>query len=74
MGYGVEPAASVKKAVDIPVVAQGRVNEPAQAEAILAQGKGDLIGMARGLIADPEFPNKAQAGHVDDIRKCFGLP
>ena len=72
LGYGVEPAASVKKAVDIPVVAQGRVNEPAQAEAILAQGKGDLIGMARGLIADPEFPNKAQAGHVDDIRKCFG--
>ena len=71
LGFGIEPAAAVKRVVDIPVVAQGRINEPAQAEAVLAEGKGDLIGMARGLIADPEFPNKAREGRSDDIRKCF---
>ena len=71
LGYGVEAAAAIKQAVDIPVVAQGRVNDPDQAEEILAKGQGDLIGMCRGLIADPEFPNKAREGRLGEIRKCI---
>ena len=71
LGFGADAAGAIKKAVDIPVIAQGRVNDPIQAEQILAAGQGDLIGMARGLIADPEFPNKAREGRLDDIRKCF---
>ncbi len=70
-GFGVEAAAALKKAVDIPVVAQGRINDPIQAEQILATGQGDMVGLARGLIADPEFANKAKEGRPDDIRKCF---
>lgn len=70
-GYGVEASAAIKKAVDIPVVAQGRINDPIQAEQVLAAGQGDMIGMARGLIADPEFLIKAREGRPDDIRKCF---
>ena len=72
LGYGVYAAAAIKKVADIPVVAHGRINDPVQAEAILAEGKADLIGMARGLIADPEFANKAREGRIDDIRKCIG--
>ncbi len=71
-GYGVYAAEAIKKVVDIPVVAQGRVNDPIQAEEILSKGQGDLIGMARGLIADAEFPNKAREGRLNDIRKCIG--
>ena len=71
-GYGVYASEAIKKVVDLPVVAQGRVNDPIQAEEILARGQGDLIGMARGLIADAEFPNKAREGRLNDIRKCIG--
>ena len=71
LGFGADAAGAIKKAVDIPVIAQGRVNDPIQAEQILAAGQGDLIGMARALIADPEFANKAREGRLDDIRKCF---
>ena len=70
-GFAVYAAEAVKKVVDIPVVAHGRINDPLQAEQILAEGKGDLIGMARGLVADPEFPNKAREGRLDDIRRCI---
>lgn len=73
LGHGVYAAEAVKEVVKIPVVAMGRINDPFQAEQILAEGKGDLIGMARGLIADPEFANKAKEGRADDIRKCIGF-
>lgn len=70
-GHGVYAAEALKKAVNIPVVAQGRINNAELAERVLAEGKGDLIGMVRGLIADPEFPNKAREGRAEDIRRCF---
>jgi len=64
-------AEEIKKAVNIPVIAAYRINEPFLAEEIIAQGKADLIGMARALIADPEFPKKAQEGRVEEIRPCL---
>ena len=64
-------AHNIKKAVSVPVVACNRINNPLLAERILREGKADLVGVARGLIADPEFPNKAKAGKYNLIRKCI---
>ena len=49
----------------------GRINQPQLAERILREGRADLCGMTRALIADPEMPNKAMAGNFDDIRACI---
>jgi 2,4-dienoyl-CoA reductase (NADPH2) len=64
-------AAAVKAAVALPVACAGRIREPGQAERLLAEGTLDLVQMARALIADPEWPNKARAGRVDEIRPCL---
>jgi 2,4-dienoyl-CoA reductase-like NADH-dependent reductase (Old Yellow Enzyme family)/pyruvate/2-oxoglutarate dehydrogenase complex dihydrolipoamide dehydrogenase (E3) component len=61
--------AALKKASRIPVIAFGRL-APTAAEALLASGEADLVGMARPLIADPEIPNKLAAGRGDLIRVC----
>ena len=62
--------AEIKNAVDIPVIGVGRVNSPELAEKLIAEGKTDLVGMVRELIADPQLPNKAREGRADDIRPC----
>ena len=64
-------AEEVKKATNLPVVAAYRIDDPLLAEEIVAKGKADLVGMARALIADPEFPNKAKEGRLDEIRRCI---
>jgi 2,4-dienoyl-CoA reductase (NADPH2) len=64
-------AEEIKKVVSIPVITAYRINTPELAEEILAQGKADLIGLGRPLLADPEFPNKAKEGRSDEIRTCI---
>lgn len=64
--------AAVKAVVSRPVIGTGRMDSPAIAEATLAQGKADVIGMVKTLIADPHFPNKARTGRTADIRTCIG--
>lgn len=71
-GYVAPDAATFKRALSIPVFVVGRINQPQEAEAILAAGRADVCGMTRALIADPRMPAKAQAGLVDDIRACIG--
>ncbi len=71
MSFGVYMAAELKKALHIPVVAFGRINDPVQAEEILADGNADMIGMCRQLICDPETPNKIMEMRLDDIRHCM---
>jgi mycofactocin system FadH/OYE family oxidoreductase 2 len=71
LGAFVYIAAGVKEVVNLPVVCHGRINDPVQAETILANNQADLIGMARALICDPEWPNKAREGRPDEIRKCI---
>jgi len=63
-------AARVKSIVDIPVIVAGRINEPQQAERVLADGQADACAMARALISDPELPRKAMEGRLDAIRAC----
>ena len=65
-------AQAIKKTVDIPVIAVNRINDPFLAEEILREGKADLIGMCRALIADPELPNKARENRCEDICPCVG--
>ncbi|MBI2847372.1 MAG: FAD-dependent oxidoreductase [Chloroflexi bacterium] len=62
--------AQIKQVVKLPVIAVGRINHPAVAEAILEAGQADLIGMVRALISDPEMPNKAREGRLDEVRFC----
>jgi thioredoxin reductase len=72
-GFNVAAAAAVKAVVDVPVFVTGRIADAALAESILAEGAADMIGMVRALIADPELPNKARAGRVEEIRMCLGM-
>ncbi|MBI9082479.1 MAG: hypothetical protein JEZ11_02705 [Desulfobacterales bacterium] len=69
-GYMASLAGMVKKNVRVPVIAAGRIATPARAEAILAENKADLIGLARMLWVDPEWPQKARLGQDQAITKC----
>src|SRR5262245_44314450 len=51
-----------------PVMAIGRIATPVEAEAAIANGAGDLVGLTRALIADADWPAKARAGRHDEIR------
>ena len=63
-------ARGIKENVTVPVVACNRINDPFIAEDLLREGIADLVGVARGLLADPEFVNKAREGRFDEIRRC----
>lgn len=64
-------AKAVREKFNKPCVTMGNIRDPQVAEDILARGDADLIGMGRGLIADPEWVNKVEFGDVCDIRKCI---
>jgi hypothetical protein len=57
--------------LDTPVIATGKISTPEQAEEVLLQGKGDLIGMARGLLADPDIIKKIKEGKRNTIVTCI---
>lgn len=61
----------LKKHLNIPVIASNRINTPEVAEAIIAQGQADMVSMARPLLADPEFVNKAAAHRPHEINTCI---
>jgi len=69
-GYMVALAGAVKKNVKVPVIAAGRISTPARAESILQAQKADLIGLARVLWVDPQWPQKARNGRDQAILKC----
>jgi 2,4-dienoyl-CoA reductase (NADPH2) len=61
----------LRKEVGIPVCASNRINTPELAEQLIADGTADLVSMARPLLADPDFVNKAAAGRADEINTCI---
>ena len=65
-------ARGIKESVNIPVLVVGRINRPEVAEEILQRGDADLTVIGRGLLADPDLPNKAREGDVIGIRPCIG--
>ena len=64
--------AKLRGSVSIPLITTNRINTPDVAEAVLAEGDADMVSMARPFLADPEFVNKAAAGHADLINTCIG--
>jgi 2,4-dienoyl-CoA reductase-like NADH-dependent reductase (Old Yellow Enzyme family) len=70
MGTYIAQAEAIKKAVEMPVIAVGRINSPELAAEIISQNKADLVALGRQLITDPEWAKKAQASRFDDIVQC----
>ena len=61
----------LKDHVGIPLIATNRINTPEIAEGILAEGKADMVSMARPFLADPDFVRKAAEGRGADINTCI---
>ncbi len=70
--YTAPLAAKVKSVTSMPVMVAGRINQPHEAEAVVAAGQADLCAMTRALICDPLLPRKAVEGRAGEIRACIG--
>lgn len=80
-GFNAANARRIRSVVDVPVCAVGRVNDPAVASRILAEGDADLVGLGRQSLADPEFPTKVREGRLSELicctgcmQRCIGMP
>jgi len=71
-GCFVHLADAVKRRVAIPVVAVGRIKNPAMADAIIRDHKADMVALGRSLLADAQWPDKAKNGSTRTIRPCIG--
>jgi 2,4-dienoyl-CoA reductase-like NADH-dependent reductase (Old Yellow Enzyme family)/thioredoxin reductase len=56
----------------VPVLATTRIVDPGEADALIASGAADAVGMTRALITDPDLPRKVRAGQVDSVLRCIG--
>ena len=63
-------ARDIKQLVDVPVIASHRINDPENARFLIGHDFCDMVAIGRGLIADSDFPNKAQEGREDEIIHC----
>ncbi len=63
--------ARLRKELSIPVITSNRINMPDVAEQVLADERADIVSMARPMLADPEFANKARDNRVDEINTCI---
>lgn len=65
-------AANIKQAVEIPVITVGVVREPLFAERLISEDQADFVAIGRGLLADPDWPIKAEKDRVSEIQRCIG--
>jgi mycofactocin system FadH/OYE family oxidoreductase 2 len=66
-------ATAIKRAAPgMPIFHASRIVDPVHADRVVAAGHVDVVGMTRALIADPDLPEKAREGRLDDIRVCVG--
>ncbi|MCJ7604397.1 MAG: FAD-dependent oxidoreductase [Desulfobulbaceae bacterium] len=63
-------AKAIKRVVNIPVIAVGKINTPGLADKVIREKNADFVAMTRALIADPYLPEKAKTGMEKDIRGC----
>ena len=70
-GFAAHLAGVIKRAVSVPVFAQGSIVDAAMAAALIHDGSADAVEMTRALIADPELPVKIRGGHVASVRPCL---
>lgn len=68
--YSVADNAAIKSVVEVPVIANGRLGDPADAAAVLEGGAADAVGLARPLFVDPDWPRKVAEGTESEIRTC----
>ena len=66
------PAGTLHEGLTVPLIATSRIHEPAEAEALLAAGAADAVGMTRALIADPDLPRRLVEGREDERILCTG--
>lgn len=64
-------AAEIKQVVDLPVFTGIRINDPVTANDIIKNHEADMVAMTRATLCDPELPNKAKDGRLDDVRSCI---
>jgi len=67
----VKYAAAIKKKVNIPIITVDQIHQPKTAEKILKNNQADFIGIGRGLLADPQWPQKAKTNKLNDINYCI---
>ncbi len=72
VAYTAPAAGRIRSAVSVPVIVAGRINQPQNAEQVLAQGLADATAMTRALICDPLLPAKTFGGAVETVRACIG--
>ena len=70
-GFFVKIAGDIKKAVNVPVSAVGRIVDAEMAARVIESGMADMVAMGRPLLADPDWGNKIAAGKACDIRRCI---
>ena len=70
-GMIVPLAEAIKAVVNIPVITVGKLGNPVVANRVLEDKKADFIALARPLLADPDLPNKAREGRLDEINRCL---
>lgn len=70
-GFFVRIAGDIKKAVNVPVSAVGRIVDAEMAEHVIESGMADIVAMGRPLLADPDWGTKIAAGKACDIRRCI---
>lgn len=70
-GFFVKIAGDIKKAVNVPVSAVGRIVDAEMAARVIESGMADMVAMGRPLLADPDWGTKIAAGKTCDIRRCI---
>jgi len=70
-GWKIPQWLAIKEAVTIPTIAGGGNRTPEFCERLIAEGKADFVGLARQMLADPYWPQKARQGNMEDINKCI---
>ena len=71
-GHLIEYAEGVREVVDVPVIGVGRILQPEMADTFVREGSCDFVALGRALLADPNWPIKAQEGRADEIIPCIG--
>jgi 2,4-dienoyl-CoA reductase-like NADH-dependent reductase (Old Yellow Enzyme family) len=71
LGCFADLAAAIRAAVNVPVIAVGKIATRQVAESILQEGKADLVALGRPLIADPDWPRKVAEGREQEIVSCL---
>lgn len=72
VGYTAPLGHAIRERTGVTTIVTGRLNQPQDAEKVIASGQADLCGMTRAMICDPQMGEKARLDRVDDIRACIG--